>query len=90
MAALSDITIKHEVRPCIARGKKALFHRWSDRSEIIEPALMRGGHSGGVMKWTSAIVEFEDGQVGEVLPRDIKFLDPPHRDYKFTEREDEK
>lgn len=81
MAALSDITIRMETRPCIARGKKATFHRWSDRSEIIEPAIAVGGHSGGVMRWTVAIVEYEDGQVGEVLPRDIQFI--------HDEREDE-
>lgn len=62
---------------CIARGKKATFHRWSDRSEITEPDIA----SGGVMRWTVAIVEYEDGQVGEVLPRDIQFI--------HDEREDE-
>ena len=78
--------IETEKRPCIVNGKNALFHRWSDRAEIIEPALAIGGHSGGVMKWTVGIIEYEDGQVSEALPRNIKFLDPPH--YEYFEREE--
>lgn len=87
MAALSsEIIIKSETRPCIVCGKNALFHRWSERSEIVPPSVLKGGHSGGVMKWTAAIVEYEDGQVGEVLPCDIKFIDSPHKQHDFSER----
>ena len=78
--------IEMEKRPCIANGKNALFHCWSDRAEIIEPSPLVGGHDGGVMKWTVAIVEYEDGTVGEALPKNIKFLDPPHDEY--FEKED--
>ena len=28
MASLSDIEIKQELRPCLVKDKKALFHRW--------------------------------------------------------------
>lgn len=77
-------------RPCIVEGKKALFHTWIERSRIFEPSPLRGGHNGGVAKWTAAIIEFEDGQVAEVMPSDIRFLDHPHSAYDFTEREDEK
>lgn len=66
-----------KMSPCIARGKKATFHRWSDRSEILEPSEQ---NSGGVMRWTVAIVEYEDGQVGEVLPRDIQFINEERED----------
>lgn len=89
MAALeSRITVEAKLRPCIVNGKNALFHCWSERAEIIDPAFARGGHSGGVMKWTVAIIEYEDGQVVEALPQRIKFLDPPHHEY--FEREDAK
>lgn len=57
---------KAYLRPCIADGKKARFHRWSGHSEIIE---------GGVMQWTAAIVEYEGGQIGVVMPCDIRFTD---------------
>lgn len=81
------IFVEMEKRPCTVNGKNALFHRWSERAEIVEPAFARGGHSGGAMKWTVAIIEYEDGQVSEALPSSIKFLDPPHDEY--FEREDE-
>ena len=74
-------------RPCIVEGKNALFHRWIERARIVEPSPCIGGHNGGVIKWTAAIVEYEDGQVAEVLPSDIRFLDHPHSAYNF-ERED--
>ena len=74
------------LRPCIVNGKPALFHRWADWSEIVEPAIMRGGHGGGVVRAALAIVEFEDGAVGRVLPEKVRFLDSPHRVYDFTER----
>jgi hypothetical protein len=87
---MEGFTIGALYRPCIVKGKNALFHRWSERAEIIEPAIAVGGHSGGVMKWTVGIVEFEDGRVSEALPRDIVFIDHPHENYIFTEREDTK
>lgn len=91
MAALeSRITLETEKRPCIAKGRAALFHRWIERSEVVEPSPLLGGHNGGVVTWTAALVEYEDGTVGEVLPQNIKFLDPPHGEYDFTEREDTK
>lgn len=34
MAKLSsDINIKIELRPCIVKGRKALFHKWSVKSK---------------------------------------------------------
>lgn len=78
MAKLGDMQIyfnSAEYRPCYANGKKALFHRWSAKSEIVEPSAMIGGHNGGVLFWTVAIVEYQDGTVGEVLPTDIRFCD---------------
>ena len=81
MAALNDITIKVHLRPCIVWGLNALFHRWSDKSN----ALLHGG----VNACTVGIVELEDGSICEALPADIRFLDHPHKNYIFNEREDE-
>lgn len=69
-------------RPCIAGGKKAIFHRWADHAELIDAAAF--GSNGGVIKWTTALVEYEDGRVAEVLPREIRFTEPPHRDFNFN------
>lgn len=81
MAALeSEITVKMEMRPCMVKGRKALFHRWISRSEIVEPSISGGG---GFTAWTAAIVEYEDGTCAEVAPQHIKFLNSPH--YEFIE-----
>ena len=52
-----------EYRPCIvtATDEKALFHRW------VESPSMAG--------MTFALVEFEDGHVTAVNPKNIRFLD---------------
>lgn len=66
------------LRKCVVlegkREMKAFFHLWAERSKIIPPSPMVGGHSGGVLKYTVAIVEFEDGSIREVLPEAIKFV----------------
>lgn len=99
MAALSsNIKIEMELRPCIVfpyehiktDGAKALFHRWGEESRVIGPSPLRGGHSGGSVHFTVAIVEYEDGTVGKVSPECIRFLDSPHDQYEFIEREDTK
>ena len=62
-------------RPCYVDGKKALFHKWSDRAEAIAESPMIGGHPAGIIKWTVGIVEFEDGTVKEKAPSEIRFAD---------------
>ena len=44
---------------------------------------MIGGHSGGVLKYALALVEFEDGHVHEVAPERVKFTDTEIRDCYF-------
>ena len=76
MASLdSTITIQHERRPCYVDGKKAMFHQWANRQEIIAPSVAVGGHGGGVVAAVFGIVEFEDGTVQERRPNDIRFAD---------------
>lgn len=87
----TEFIIKRQLRPCVVTtkdgDKNALFHQWSDQSELIGPSLMRGGHNGGTLKYTVAIVEYEDGKVAEVGPQYIRFLDNQHTEFAFTERE---
>ncbi len=50
MASIKDgITVKYsEYRPCLVCGTlKALFHRWSDVSEIVAPSPFEGKQAGG-------------------------------------------
>lgn len=74
--AFNEIVIKtSEYRPCIVNGKKALFHRWTELSNVVSESCLRGGNLAGQIKYTLGIVEFEDGTVEEVAPYLIKFLD---------------
>lgn len=76
MAGLDGtITIESsEYRPCMVEGKKALFHKWEDKSEVVRPSAIRGGHNGGELRATFAIIEYEDGSIAEVFPHKLKFL----------------
>lgn len=87
MAELTSkiIVSNSEQRPCIAHGKKAYFHRWADKAEIVPPSVLKGGHGGGIVRGVLAIVEYEDGTVGEVLPEYIRFID--HTDEREADNE---
>lgn len=76
-----------ELRPCKVGDRKALFHKWSERTGILEPSPMIGGHQGGVLKYTVGIVEFENGKVGERFPNEIKFTDYKIKNYYFDKDE---
>ena len=62
-----------KMRPCIVKdtGRKALFHRWVEVSQIVPPSVTIGGHNGGVL----ALVETETGDVRQLEPSNIRFLD---------------
>ena len=78
------------LRPCLIDTEenlaKAWFHRWTERNEFIPPSPMIGGHSGGMLKYTFALVEFEDGHVGEVAPERVKFTDTEFRDTIYNRK----
>lgn len=63
------------MRTCKYKDKNYLFHCWEHYSEIIEPSPMVGGHGGGVIGCTFAIVEDEEGHVFRVHPYEIHFTD---------------
>lgn len=62
-----------DYRPCSVDGIKAIFHRWAEKSWVVPPSPLVGGHSGGTVRGVFAIVEMEDGTVREVEPTQIKF-----------------
>lgn len=68
---------------------KALFHCWDYRSELCDASPMIGGHPGGQVSGTFAIVEYEDGTVHEVLPTQIRFVDREIKNYAFCVDEKE-
>lgn len=73
-------------RPCYVGGKKALFHRWSDYSQLVNAGALVGGFHAGTVKETRAIVEFEDGTVAEVEPAKLRFVTGKFEEYSFAER----
>lgn len=88
-----------EKRPCIVDGKEALFHCWQERTRIVPPSPMVGGHGGGVLKWTVGIFEDRSGRVFELNQEnhEIIFIDNLMNDeenidcfklYKLKQRED--
>lgn len=71
----ATFSIEAELRPCLVDGKRALWHEWTTRWEIVPPSIMAGGHGGGQVSASLALVEFEDGTVAEVYPSRVRFLD---------------
>ena len=67
---------------------KALFHCWDFRSELCDASPMIGGHPGGQVSGTFAIVEYGDGTIHEVEPIQIRFVDNVMRKYAFPEMEE--
>lgn len=63
------------VRPCMAKGNRAAFHRWVEHNYIQGPGLTIGSPLGGQVSYLMALVEFESGQVEEVRPNDVVFRD---------------
>lgn len=53
---------------------RGYFHGWRHYSQIVEPSIMRGGHGGGQISETYAIVEAEDGKVFCCLPGKLRFI----------------
>lgn len=66
---------------------KGLFHCWSYRSEVVGESPLRGGHPGGQISATFALVEYEDGTMHEVEPQNIRFVDGRIYQYGFREEE---
>lgn len=72
-----------KLRPCLVKGKKHLFHCWDHRAWTVGESALRGGPSGGQCSMVLAVVEDEYGQVHEVYPRDVRFLDGKIKEYEF-------
>lgn len=53
--------LKTENRKCIYRKSVCTFHGFFQRSMVIKPSIMVGGHSGGVIAYPVAIIENKKG-----------------------------
>lgn len=83
-----DVEINFGVRPCIVNKnneeKKALFHMWEAKSVAAD--LYIGGRPDGQISMVLGLVEYEDGTVDEVEPRQIRFVDKKIKDYVFPRK----
>lgn len=84
--AIPYFTFVPTLRPCIADGKRALFHGWDHIAQIIPPAMTVGGHRGGQVSETLALVERENGQIERVRAEKIRFTDGEFAEYDFGEK----
>lgn len=64
-----------ELRPCLVNERKAYFHKWVDFSKPIPAGLTVGSAPAGIIAYTLGLVEYENGEVTEVNPNSIRFLD---------------
>ena len=89
---MAGLTVETRLRPCyvVANGnkQKALFHCWSFHSDIYSPSPLVGGHPGGVVARTGAIVELEDGDVTLIDPHCIKFVNGIFDEYVWDKEEE--
>ena len=88
---MAGFTVETKLRPCYIIGEKngsktkALFHAWSYHSDIYAPSVLVGGHGGGVVARTAAIVELEDCSITLIHPQSIKFVPGIFNEYRWEE-----
>lgn len=70
------------------RYQKALFHFWTEHHQYYNNVNGYGAYiQPSHIIQPVAIVEYEDGTVHEVLPREIRFMDGKMREYCFERSE---
>lgn len=74
-----------KLRPCLVRGKKALFHQWIESKYFIEPSSLIGEIIGGQICINYAVVEYADGSLSVCKPENIVFLEDVFSEYSFYE-----
>lgn len=74
---------QNEYRPCIVGERKALFHRWTEFNNTVPGGITAIDPPPGQIKYTLGLIEYENGQVEEVKPYKIKFIDNKIQEYDF-------
>lgn len=76
-------------RLCRVRGRKAIFHRWTEIATVVEPSLLVGGSPGRQTNITLAIVEYKNGKVEQVYPGEIiSFKEGKHAKRETAEQKE--
>lgn len=58
----------------LSDGKTATFHEWAHEAFVIRESPLVGGHPGGQIAHTYAIIEHDDGTITLERPENIKFI----------------
>ena len=62
-------------RPCFVGDRKGMFHMWINEAYVCDGSMVIGGHPGGQVWSILGLVEFEDGHVEKIDPKNIRFAD---------------
>jgi len=63
------------MRECLVKNRKAFFHKWEHKADVVAPSMTIGGAPGGQVEYDVAIIEYEDGIVTECYPYEVQFID---------------
>lgn len=73
-----------EGRPCWVKGRRAIFHRWTDSARPVKPANNDQDTDERMQKWSvHGLVEYEDGTVEREWPSAIRFADSSEKFAKY-------
>ena len=61
-------------RPCYFKGRRAMFHRWTEYKNVVPPSPLAGGHCGGNICVLYGLIETEDGSKYIIPYEDVKYL----------------
>ena len=64
------------------KGKKIKLHGMFQYANVIDPPIMKGGHSGGQVAYPTAVIEHENGDIEHVHPYQIKRSDEKTKQIK--------
>ena len=76
MASFNNIKIGPELRPCYINGKRAFFHFWIKKKDIVMQS-----------EYVVGLVEFINGTVEEIGVERIQFCDNKLEEYCFEKEE---
>lgn len=79
--------MRNHLRTCKFKGKNYLFHCFEQYSYVCSPSPFVGGHPGGQISETFALIEDKNGNVKLVEPEAITFTDDEFKNHFFPESE---
>lgn len=77
--------MRNYLRTCRYKDENYLFHCFEQYSYVVSPSPFVGGHHGGQITGTFALIEDKNGNVKFVEPEAITFTDNEFRNYFFPE-----